>query len=352
MTCWHTRLSGASLKSEWQTVCPPSMSCRFVAVLVVPDLRCCCAECGFPRTLIATSELFEALQLEVENFAPEPQPSDGANMSVVAHVSALGPIRFDAHPCVRAQCGAPLLLCTSAGLFAVQPQKADFYHQLKWVFDKCRRPDQPAVICLSCFGEKLDDVAAFPPVAFVAGSAADIFFHRPRLDETHVQACQVEDAYPRLRFQVPAAYAQNWWVQMPYHLFECLGWTAEVADPPRSTADHMQVDLLPASETPLMPPAGLKLYLRELLFQSQLLALPKDARELLVGPFQIQVDARSVCTVSLPQQTTISTIERLWKNACDMVGTWPVAEFSRVPTACSGRLCCYSAACAESPHKV
>ena len=272
---------------------------------------------------IATCELFEALQLEVEKFAPEPQHSDVANMRVVAHVSALGPLRFDANPCVRAQCGAPLLLCTSAGLFAVQPQKTDFYHQLKWVFDQCRRPDQPAVICLSCFGEKLDDVAAFPQVAFVAGSAADIFFHQPRLDETHVQACQVEDAYPRLRFQVPEAYAQNWWVQMPYHLFECLGWTAEVADPPRSTDDHMQVDLQPASETPLVPPAGLKLYLRELLFQSQLLALPKDARELLVGPFQIQVDARSVCTASLPQQTTISTIERLWKNACDMVGTWP-----------------------------
>ncbi|CAE7631381.1 unnamed protein product [Symbiodinium sp. CCMP2456] len=245
---------------------------------------------------IALEALFETLQLEVVSKTEATQAPDCPTSRIQAYVSGLGPVRFDAGPCVRAQCNAPLLLCTPSGMIAVQPLRTDFFHQLKWAFDRNRTATQTAVVCLTCYGAKLAQVADFPQVSFVAGSAADIFYPRPCLDSSHVQACKVEEVPPRLLVKVPEACALDWWVQLPHHLLECLGWMAETDDPTVAPGATMQIALQPALPTPLVTPSGLKLYLRELLFQSQLLSLAKDPRVLLVGPFQVQVDARTIGT--------------------------------------------------------
>ena len=278
---------------------------------------------AFFNDQVALPALLEALNLQPTGATRSAQSDGQAVMTHTVQVDGLQGLRFDASPCVRAQCSAPLLLCTSAGLVVVQPAVPNFFHQLKWAFDRCRRADQPRVVCLTCYGTRLDDAIRFPPMTFVAGSADDIHFLAPTLDQHHVCAGSIVEATPCLCIVVPQRSSMQRWLQMPYHLVECLGWLADADDPPSEPDATMHILLRPASATPLVSPASLRLFLREVFFFAQLQALAANPRELLVGPFHVQVDARSIGDVSLPGAITPSVVEDLWQTACTFAGTWP-----------------------------
>ncbi|CAE7035963.1 unnamed protein product [Symbiodinium sp. CCMP2592] len=292
---------------------------------------------AFFNSQIALPALCEALGLQVTGEMPMAAAAT-AGPNITIRVDGLTPLWLDASPCVRAQCGAPIQLCTSAGLVVVQPSVPNFFHQLKWAFDRCRLEGQPSVVCLSCFGTRLDDAAHFPPVTFVAGSANDIHFHSPCLDQAHVRESRIVAVPPCLSIVVPHPFAVNWWLQMPYHLLECLGWIAEADDFLPAQDEALHILLRPATATPIVPPGSLRLYLREVFFFAQLKDLATNPKELLVGPFHVQVDARSIGDVCLPGAITPDDIETTWQNACHFAGTWPGGRVFSGPRRLDGNL--------------
>ncbi|CAE7242092.1 unnamed protein product [Symbiodinium sp. CCMP2592] len=267
--------------------------------------------------------LLESLQVKPAGPVQYGAPAVAGHIRHQVVAAELEPLRFSAQPCVRAQREGPILLCTSGGLIAIKPAVPDVYHQLKWAFDRCRSSEQPAVVCMTPYGAKVQQVEDFPPITFVAGSANDIHFHEPRLDQAHIGASIVAEDLPRLYVGVPAQFAFQWWLQLPYHLLECLGWAADCDDPPQQVDSTMLITLQPASPQPALSTAALKLYLRDLAFQSQLLAMAQNPRELLVGPLQVQIEARSLCRVLLPEALTPNDVEAAWRTACHALGTWP-----------------------------
>ena len=283
-------------------------------------------------TSVQVPVLLDVLQIQPVGLLQQHCPSPGG-VEYVAVVRDLEPLWLDAAPSERMQRHAPIQLCTPAGMTVIQPMATDLYHQLKWAFDRCRGPESQGVACMTCYGTRLQRVSEFPPVVFVAAGAEHIFFSAPSLDSQHVAACAFETVSSKLVAEVPEPYATAWWVQLPYHLLECVGWAAETNDPPTGERTHMQITLRPAVPSPLLSVPSLRLYLRELLFLSHLRALAKDASHLLIGPFLVQVDARALGELCLPSTTTPAQLENWWSTACRAAQTWPGARLFSGPRA-------------------
>ena len=123
-----------------------------------------------------------------------------------------------------------VLLCTPHAMVLVHKSVPDVLHQLRWTFEKCRE-NGLRVTCLTCFGEALSDIREFPSTCFVATETDDLLFNAPALDWAQVRACQSRCLEGAFQLLVEPQCATDWWLQLPCHLLECLGWQAVATDP-------------------------------------------------------------------------------------------------------------------------
>ena len=150
-------------------------------------------------------------------------------------------------------------------------------------FDRCRGPLRLSVQCLSCFGRPLTDVADFLPLTFVVTEADDLFFPSPSLDTECMRDCRLQDAGAELQVCVQPTSALTWWLQLPGHLFECLGWDVQEADPTRVDAPTI-FRLRQSGLVPALPGAHFRRYFRNICWLAQLKHWSQTSAATLVGP--------------------------------------------------------------------
>ena len=230
----------------------------------------------------------------------------------------------------RRQWQNPVLLCTPRLRVVLLLAVPGCFHQLKWVFDRCRGPLGLGVKCLDCFGTELPEVTAFPALTFVATEADDLFFPAALLDSDQVSHCRFTFAAKEIKLSVQPASAIAWWLQLPAHLCECLGWELLESGPIRE--DQPTVFCLKPSElVPPLPVQHLRPYFRDICWLAQLRQFGRTADAGLVGPFVMQVEGRTLCESCLSPALKVADIEQCWRVAGDAAGCWPVARIYSVP---------------------
>eukprot|EP00439_Symbiodinium_sp_Y106_P054822 s1792_g7.t1 len=247
-------------------------------------------------------------------------------------VSALPIFAMDAPaPSLRLG-GTPHRVFTAVGQFLCLSGTPDFFHQLKWIFDKCRLAASPGVACLSCFGDKYNDASELPQQFFVASDADHIYCHAPVFTAHQVEACGVSDHQLGLLLCIQPDCACEWAVRAPYHLFECVGWSLSAiaaaeteVGPGPSALDCRALHLLaaPLAEGPVASASTVRVYLRDLLYLAQLRLVTDGPQE---GPFVLQVQNRTLLRTNLPAALTPASVEQMWHRACVAAGCWPGAQ--------------------------
>ncbi|CAE7407308.1 unnamed protein product [Symbiodinium sp. CCMP2592] len=225
----------------------------------------------------------------------------------------------------------PLCLCTPAGLYVVLPGTPDFYHQLKYVFDGCRHPAAPSVMCLTCFGTPVPDVMLFPRLVCIATEAQDIYFAGPMLGMGQIRDCHLRRTVEGFLLHVPAEHAVAWFLQAPCHLLECLGWTMLTTGDGVPADAPLQFRIQPNVDYPGVPANEVPGYLRDLLFLSQVRAHAAAAETSLIGPFMLQVGARTLGQLSLAPRINADKLEHFWRVASNATGCWPGAQIFSGP---------------------
>ncbi|CAE7226264.1 unnamed protein product [Symbiodinium sp. CCMP2592] len=193
------------------------------------------------------------------------------------------------------------LLYTPTARVLIHKACPDVLHQLRWVFENCRAHGL-SVACLTCYGVPLPAVCDFPDAAFVVTEADDLFFRA-------------------LQLRVEPQHAVDWWLQLPCHLLECLGWRGASADP--SDKEDMCVQFQAVTSTPVLALPQLKCYLRDLYYLSQVRADARHETSTLYG--------RLLWTGDVPGELTAACLAKFWHNACRCFGCWPTAQLYSGP---------------------
>ena len=216
-----------------------------------------------------------------------------------------------------------VLLCTPRAMVLVHKSVPDVLHQLRWTFEKCRE-NGLRVTCLTCFGEPLSDIREFPGTCFVATETDDLLFNAPALDWAQVRACQSRCLDGAFQLLVEPQCATDWWLQLPCHLLECLGWKAEATDP--TEASPMCISFSATGQTDAVGLSQLRQYLRELFFLSQIRAVAREPDGALFGPVALQVEGRVIWVGRVPADLTAAQLVKFWHNACRCFDCWPIAR--------------------------
>ncbi|CAE7241088.1 unnamed protein product [Symbiodinium sp. CCMP2456] len=276
-----------------------------------------------PFTCHLTLEnVLQCLGLSTPQEIPVPLQTASAKVYQVA-VDELPTLDLEVRTHCPSQGLRPHRVFAAPGQFVCLAGAPDFFHQLKWIFDKCRLPDSPRVVCLSCFGDKYTDAAHLPKHFFVASDADNIHQHAPTFTAAQVEDCAVSDHADGLLLRVGQDSACEWALQAPYHLFECVGWSLSPFAGAPTDASSFCLLAAPFAEGQVASTDTIRGYLRDLLFLAQLRHRGSDSA---AGPFVLQVQTRTLCHLSLPSDFTPHRLEDAWHRASVATGCWPVAR--------------------------
>ena len=238
-------------------------------------------------------------------------------------VDALPMLDMDAREYCAHQGFTPHRVFTAAGQFLCLSGTPDFFHQLKWIFDKCRIAGSPGVVCLSCYGAKYTDAARLPKQFFVASDAAHIYHHAPTFTASQVADCTVREHEQGLLLCIGSGSECEWALQAPYHLLECVGWSLSAVTGLGTGGHSLHLLAAPFADGPVASASTVRVYLRDLLFLAQLRGANQGR---FIGPFVIQVQTRTLRSLSLSSGLKPSCLEAMWHRACVATGCWPVAQ--------------------------